>query len=371
MLKIDFKILQNKQLKEIKDILSPYTKRAYLVGGCVRDGFLGIKSSDFDIEVYDILPEKFEKIMQKIGAKGVGKSYFIYKYKEFDLGLPRTENKTGLKHTDFDVFYCNDTKQASIRRDFTINSIMINIFNGDIIDHNNGINDIKKRVLKHIDNDKFCEDPLRVLRAIQFSARFGFRIDGDTLNLMKTISIKNLSKDRITAELMKFFKAEFLHIGFYYLYELNLLKEIFNLSIKNNEFISFSRKLKQGRKFIKDEQFFIYLLCGYFNLDTKVLLSNLNLSKKFANLQKQKYFHKKIKDIQMLKIATDQPLNKWLGLYTPQRIKQAKKLGFFDNKFDIKIDVDTIIKNGFEKEEIAQEIEKIKQKILIDFLKNR
>ena len=81
------------KLKEITDFLKPYTSRAYLVGGAVRDILMNKTPNDFDIEIYDISPTIFEKLMEKLGAKGVGKNFFVYKYKNFDLSLPRIENR--------------------------------------------------------------------------------------------------------------------------------------------------------------------------------------------------------------------------------------------------------------------------------------
>ena len=89
-------ISKNSDFIKIKELLSKHTKRAYFVGGFVRDYFLGINSFDIDIEIYDISEQDFEILMNKLGASGVGKSFFVYKYKNFDLSLPRTENKVNL-----------------------------------------------------------------------------------------------------------------------------------------------------------------------------------------------------------------------------------------------------------------------------------
>ena len=71
------------EIKKIADLLKPHTKRAYLVGGCVRDLLLNSKIKDLDIEVYDITPDEFDKLMQKSGALGVGKSFFVYNAGDF------------------------------------------------------------------------------------------------------------------------------------------------------------------------------------------------------------------------------------------------------------------------------------------------
>jgi len=101
-------------MKEIINFLKPYTTRAYLVGGASRDILMGKTPTDFDIEIYDISPQFFEKLMLKLGAKGVGKSFFVYKYKNFDLSLPRIENKNGYGHTGFEVKITQSEKANSL-----------------------------------------------------------------------------------------------------------------------------------------------------------------------------------------------------------------------------------------------------------------
>ena len=215
-------------LNEIISLLKPYTNRAYLVGGAVRDILMSKTPTDFDIEIYDIKKEKFEEIMQKIQAKGVGKSFFVYKYKNFDLSLPRIENKVGYGHKGFEVKITQDERLASLRRDFTINSIMINIFTNEILDFWGGREDLKNKVIRLIDEDKFKEDSLRVLRAMQFSARFGFKIEENTLKVCKNLDLSDLSNDRIYKEFEKMFKSKYLFYGYYYFIKMDIDKKIFN-----------------------------------------------------------------------------------------------------------------------------------------------
>ena len=137
----------NADLKFVIDFLSPYTQRAYLVGGSVRDLFLGLEIYDYDIELYDITPSDFEKMMKKLGAQGFGKSFFVYKFKNYDFALARTENKTGYGHTGFEVQICNDEKLGAKRRDFTINSMMINLFNDEFLDFYGGLKDLEQGIL--------------------------------------------------------------------------------------------------------------------------------------------------------------------------------------------------------------------------------
>ncbi|MDO5045768.1 CCA tRNA nucleotidyltransferase [Campylobacter sp.] len=381
MLKTGLKISKLNELNKIRKLLSPYTKRAYIVGGSVRDMLLSeIKSSkknikfrqkaiDFDIEIYDIKPAKFDVLMNENGASGVGKSYFVYKFGNFDLSLPRTESKVGKGHKAFEVSYCNDEREASRRRDFTVNSIMINIFSGEILDFNGGINDLKKGVLRHIDDEKFCEDSLRVLRAIQFSARLNFMVAPKTLKLMKTLRLNDLSKDRIAAELLKLFRAKFQHTAAAYLHELGLFKTLFGLNLSKFEVEAFGSKLAKAIKFKKDEREFLYLLAGMFGLKEPIL-KELNLPNSFKSCFTQPFFIGRVSDKELLEISLKMPLKDWLGLNSATLIKRAKKFGVYDKKFDAQIDSIAVIKDGFKNERIGAEILRRQRQEIEKFLEN-
>ena len=347
-------IYKNSELDFFRSLFAPFSKRVYLVGGCVRDALLEREIYDYDIEVYDIEPAKFDKLMASIKASGVGKSYFIYKYKNYDLGLPRSESKTGNSHKDFAVSYLNDPSLASLRRDFTVNAMMMNIFNGEILDFHGGKKDLESKTLRHIDSEKFKEDPLRVLRGVQFSARLDFSIADDTLELMKTLDLAHLSKDRINTELIKFFRAKELEKGAFYLFKLELFKEIFGVQIcENDEFLA---ELKSARNFVDDERLFLYMLFGKFELDTKEILEKVHLPKSYFSILKEPYFKNMPSDAEIVQIALNMPLKSWLGAYNKERIERAKELGVYESKFDAKVDVSEILSAGFKNEMIAAEI---------------
>ena len=349
-------IYKNSELDFFRSLFAPFSKRVYLVGGCVRDALLGREIYDYDIEVYDIEPLKFDGLMTSIKASGVGKSYFIYKYKNYDLGLPRSESKTGNSHKDFAVSYINDPSLASLRRDFTVNAMMMNIFNGEILDFHGGKKDLESKTLRHIDSEKFKEDPLRVLRGVQFSARLDFSIDDDTLELMKTLDLAHLSKDRINTELIKFFRSEHLEKGAFYLFKLSLFKEIFGVQIcENDEFLA---ELKSARNFVDDERLFLYMLFGKFELDAKEILGKMRLPKSYFSILKEPFFKAMPSDNELLEIALNMPLKSWLGAYNKERIGRAKELGVYEAKFDTKVDVSKILSAGFKNEMIAAEIKR-------------
>lgn len=355
--KTDLTILKNSDLALLKKAFLPYTKRIYLVGGCVRDAFLGQKSSDFDVEVFDINVAKFDEIMQNLGANGVGKSFFIYKFKNIDVGLGRVESKTGLKHTDFSVSLTQDERTASKRRDFTINSIMLNLFDGKVLDFWGGVADLKAKILRHIDDEKFIEDPLRVLRGVQFCARFDLKIAPKTLDLMRNLSLDDLSKDRISAELLKFFRAEFLEIGAFYLENLGLLKSLFNAQI--SDFKGFCELLKNARNFIKDERLFFYLLANFANINLETTARNLNLPKSYISLKDEPFFSGLVSDENLAKIALKKPLNSWLGCYDEIRIKRAKELGIYEQKLKLSFNPQELVKRGLKGDLLKREISRL------------
>ncbi|MCF6309838.1 MAG: CCA tRNA nucleotidyltransferase [Sulfurimonas sp.] len=221
-----------KQLNKIFDKLSKYNAKAVLVGGYVRDQLTNTESKDVDIEVYNISSfEKLEEILREFGdVNSVGKSFGVCKLQlknlEIDFSLPRIDSKAGSGHRGFEVAVNPDLdfKTAASRRDFTINAIGYDVKYKKILDPFDGIKDLKSKILRAVDKDKFIDDPLRVLRAAQFCARFGLKIDKKLLTLCKNMVSNNLldelPKERIFEEIKKLLlKSKKPSIGF------ELLKE--------------------------------------------------------------------------------------------------------------------------------------------------
>ena len=226
------KVLEN-ILKNLQEIGA----QPILVGGCVRDFFLNIPIKDYDIEIFGIdCFETIEKTLKKYGSvKLVGKSFGVLTLRvdeyDFDFALPRTEKKIGNSHQDFEVITNAKLsfKQAAIRRDFTINSIGYDYFKKEFLDPFDGIKDLKNKLIKHINDNTFIEDSLRVYRAIGFASRFDFKIENKTKELCKKIvlsdDLKYLPKERIYEELKKLFlKSSNPSIGFELIKELGILK---------------------------------------------------------------------------------------------------------------------------------------------------
>ena len=183
---------------------------AYYVGGFVRDRIMGesADSADIDIEVHGLYPDKLCEIIDRHAKRvTVGESFGIYSVydSQIDVAMPRTERATGRGHRDFETFVDPfiGTEAAASRRDFTVNAIMENVLTGEITDHFGGCADIEHKILRHVNDASFPEDPLRVLRGAQFASRFGFAVAPETALLMKNIPLDTLSCERIDGELRK------------------------------------------------------------------------------------------------------------------------------------------------------------------------
>ena len=177
------------------------------VGGCVRDHFLAIETKDIDIEVYGLSYKQILKILRPHFHVGwVGQSFGTVKVdNDIDLSLPRTESKTAAGHKGFDVISDPflDPTIALSRRDFTINAIGVRI-DGTVLDPFGGLDDLHAGILR-APTEAFCEDPLRVLRGMQFAARFGFDMEDRTLELCRRVlpEFDTLSAERIWTEWQK------------------------------------------------------------------------------------------------------------------------------------------------------------------------
>ncbi|MGZ8547309.1 MAG: CCA tRNA nucleotidyltransferase [Sulfuricurvum sp.] len=185
------------------------------VGGYVRDSLLDLQSYDIDIELYGIhSSQELIPFLKPFGnVCEVGKSYGVVKlyYSGFniDFSLPRTETKTSLGHRGFEVQTYSelDFATAARRRDFTINTIGYNPITDTILDPYGGEADLVSKTLRCVDPKTFIEDPLRVLRAVQFAARFDLVCEHELLLLCQSMiakgALEELPKERIFEEIKK------------------------------------------------------------------------------------------------------------------------------------------------------------------------
>ena len=205
--------------------------RALVVGGWVRDRLMGRPSKDVDIEVYGLPADRLRNILATFGAvNAVGESFTVYKVAGIDVSLPRRESKMGRGHKGFEVHGDPDLSpaEAARRRDFTINAIAWDPLRDEYVDPFDGRGDIQRRILKVVDETTFADDSLRVLRALQFAARFEFELDPSAMELCRRIPLDDLPAERIWGEMEKLLlQAQRPSIGFDLALRLGVIDRLF------------------------------------------------------------------------------------------------------------------------------------------------
>ena len=190
--------------------------KAYIVGGFVRDYLLGIESHDIDITT-NATPKDIKNIFSNFDIKknkyddsNYGSIRVIYKNVFFEVTTFRIEFDYLDNRHPTQIFYINDLETDLKRRDFTINAICMDK-NGKIIDPLNGKIDLKKHIIKTINDStkSFTEDALRIIRAIRFSVVLNFKLDDDIINAISKTKkyLKNISYERKKIELDKIFAS--------------------------------------------------------------------------------------------------------------------------------------------------------------------
>ncbi len=318
-------------LQNIFDKLDNNGIRPIIIGGFVRDYLLNItskqESKDIDVELYGVLSFKqLENILNEFGKiNNVGKSFGVcklsFKNLEIDFTLPRIDNKISSGHSGFkvDIDKNLDFKTATSRRDFTINAIGYDTIDKKIQDPFNGLNDLKNKLLKAVDINKFGQDPLRVLRAVGFCSRFNFKMDDKLFLVCKDMCEQNalneLAKERVYEEIKKILlKSTKPSIGFFLLKKLNALKYFTPLDTLNK--CEFTQTLKALDEMAKNKTnnnktniiLMLSILCNKLDFQqTKKFISNLTnekeVLKNILSLIGNK-FEKNYDDSQLYKLAT-------------------------------------------------------------------
>lgn len=186
--------------------------RCLVVGGAVRDALLDLPVKDFDFEVYGV---SYERLADFLSTRGrvdlVGRSFGVVKFTApneatCDFAVPRRESKIGRHHRDFHAEFDPSItpQEAAARRDFTINAMAYDPITGEILDFFGGQSDLRGRILRAT-SDAFSEDPLRVLRGMQFACRFDLTLDESTAAKSRAIAgeYNTLAKERVAEEFMK------------------------------------------------------------------------------------------------------------------------------------------------------------------------
>jgi len=197
------------RVKELSSFLTVHGLKPMVVGGAVIDLIQGREPKDWDVEVYGSSLDDLHKLLEAGGykCKVAGKAFGILVVGDMDISIPRKDNKIGKGHKGFEVEFdphMTPTEGAR-RRDFTINSMYYDVEKGEIIDPFNGLEDLKRGILRATDPGKFVEDPLRALRAMQLLARKAKTVEPSTINLIRGMvdEFHELPAERVYEEFRK------------------------------------------------------------------------------------------------------------------------------------------------------------------------
>ena len=204
--------------------------RAVVVGGYVRDRLRGRPSKDLDLEVFGVAQDDLPALLGAIGrVEPVGRAFPVYKLGPIDVALPRRESKHGRGHTAFTVEGdpAMPFDEAARRRDFTMNAIGWDPLTDEYLDPFGGRADLDAHRLRVVDPRTFADDSLRVLRAVQFAARFDCALDDEARAICRAIPLDDLPAERLWGEFEKLLLvAERPSLGFAVARDLGVVEQI-------------------------------------------------------------------------------------------------------------------------------------------------
>ncbi len=218
-------------LKEFYKVFEKNGFKAYLVGGAVRDIFLGQKASDWDVAT-NAFPQDVIRIFKFVVPTGIehGTVTVHFMKTEIEVTTFRTETTySDGRHPD-KVNYAATIKEDLSRRDFTMNSIAVDLKDGKIVDPYGGQKDIKRKLIRTVGNayDRFMEDGLRPIRALRFAAKLNFSIEKNTYSEIFKSEIQkkviSISIERFRDEFEKIIKTEKPSVGLKLMEDTGILK---------------------------------------------------------------------------------------------------------------------------------------------------
>ncbi|MEX0940535.1 MAG: HD domain-containing protein [Candidatus Babeliales bacterium] len=241
--KLDKILAQYEPVKAIAQKIFKKEGVPFIVGGAVRDLFLGLSIKDLDIEVHGLSLEELENILKEFGSVNlVGKVFGVLRLHNLDAdwSVPRTDEPGRKPKVTLDPTM--SFEKAFLRRDLTMNAMGINIITYELIDPFNGLHDLENGILRTPEPTLFLEDPLRFYRVMQFIGRFEMQPDKQLNELCKSMDISTVSKERISEEFNKLFlKSDKPSFGFRWLDSIGRLTEILPE-------LAASKKVEQGKK---------------------------------------------------------------------------------------------------------------------------
>jgi len=205
--------------------------QAYLVGGCVRDLLLGRPPKDFDVAT-DARPDRVSELFER--SEQVGAHFGVVLVRENTAQVEVATFRSDARYSDGRrpdaVRFEGDPRQDAIRRDFTINALLLDPDTNQVLDFTGGRDDLRRRVVRAIGDpqERFQEDHLRLIRAVRFAARLGFEIEPATMAALQRLHglIVKVSPERVRDELARILTEGGARRGFELLDETGLLGDI-------------------------------------------------------------------------------------------------------------------------------------------------
>jgi poly(A) polymerase len=205
--------------------------QAYLVGGCVRDLILGHKPKDYDVAT-DARPDRIMDLFPRSGRVGAHFGVVLVRdvFDQVEVATFRSDHDyLDGRHPEQVRFEC-DPREDVLRRDFTINGLMMDPDDGRVLDFVEGQEDLKRGIIRAIGDSyaRFREDHLRLLRAVRFAARFGFAIEGETMRAIQRdhALILKVSCERVRDEITRILTEGGARRGFELLDESGMLADL-------------------------------------------------------------------------------------------------------------------------------------------------
>ncbi|MCK5672997.1 MAG: CCA tRNA nucleotidyltransferase, partial [Spirochaetales bacterium] len=218
----------NPTLRHFSNIFSLNGYSCFLVGGALRNHFAGMKATDFDFAT-DANPEDVQRIFNQVIPTGIkhGTVTVIFKGHQFEVTTFRIEgNYSNSRHPD-QISFSPSIFEDLKRRDFSINSIAMNLLTGEVLDPHNGIQDLKHKIIRAIGDpvERFTEDGLRLMRACRFTSQLNFKIEEKTFQAIKECknNLKMVSSERIRDEILKILGSDKPSIAFKIMEESGIL----------------------------------------------------------------------------------------------------------------------------------------------------
>jgi putative nucleotidyltransferase with HDIG domain len=223
------------EVAAVAHVLESAGFEAYLVGGCVRDLVLGREPKDWDIttnavpeEIVALFPETYQN--NNYGTVGVVTESENPRLKVVEITPYRTESRYSDARRPDSVSFAQTLDEDLTRRDFTLNAIAYRIGKDEVVDHFEGKEDMKKRLIRAVGdpNVRFAEDALRMMRAVRIAVELDFMIEGETMAAIALLShnLSRISKERIRDEFFRIIESPQPMQGIVYLEKLGMLTHV-------------------------------------------------------------------------------------------------------------------------------------------------